>query len=397
MRKLWIFLLALSLCVPTLADEADLTRFEKVLEYLKDTSKAEPSTESLMVAAQTAIADREDKGLSVQTLLQQANDGGKLHKKVIAAVLESLNDPWARIYTPEEVAEVRGRLDGGRKGALGITVVKIEEPASYRIVGVSPQSPAEGHLVPGDTILEANGVQPQSAEFSDQIAGDAGKEVTLKILSENGQTRLETLTLSDFESQTAYLADPAIGLIRVTSFGDHTAQELAAALAELEGRPAIIDLRFNGGGYVNAAVASSDLFLGAGDNVVTTVSSKETVVHQASHPIEFTQPVCILVNSRTASAAEIFAAALHEHVGAYVVGDRTYGKGSVQRLVSLPGDWGLKYTTSLYQTPDGVFIDKIGITPDRAVEMPAHLTASAADTQLAAALTWTKQQPVAKR
>ncbi len=82
-------------------------------------------------------------------------------------------------------------------------------------------------------------------------------------------------------------------------------------------------------------------------------------------------------------------------MSAYVVGETTYGKGSVQRFVELPGQWAIKYTTSLYQTPDGVFIDKVGLKPDRAVDMRSSLMSSSLDTQLAEAKNWSKTAAVA--
>lgn len=397
MRKLWTLILALCLVAPTTADQADLTRFETVIEYLTENSKSQPSSESLMMVANSALTSSNSLPTKPRANLYEsliaAEDNGVFHKRILNAVLASLNDPWARIYTPEEVEQVRSRLSGGREGAMGVTVIQVDKPASFRIVGVSPGSPAEGKLQTGDSILSANGVMASDEGFRDVITGESGKPVSLQVVNETGQKRDVSLQLSDFESKTAFVVNQETGLIRITSFGANTAQELNEAMLQLEGRPAIIDLRFNGGGYITSAVDSSSLFLSRGEKIVTTVSPKSTEVHSAvDDKVEFRQPVCLLVNNRTASAAEIFTAALRTHVGAYVVGDKTYGKGSVQRLVSLPGNWALKYTTSLYQTPNGEFIDKVGIEPDRDIEMEPALTASSADTQLAEALNWSKHK-----
>ena len=397
MRKFWTLILALCLVAPTTADQADLTRFETVIKYLSENSRSQPSLDSLMRVANSVLDSPDNQFVEfrpdLQERLRAAEDNGVFHKEVLTAVLASLNDPWARIYTPEEVEQVRSRLSGGREGALGVTVIQVDKPASFRIVGVSPASPADGKLQTGDSILSANGVSASEEAFREVITGESGKAVSLRVLNEAGHERQVSLRLSDFESKTAFVVDREKGIIRVTSFGANTAKELNEAMLELDGRAAIIDLRFNGGGYITSAVDSSSLFLPTGEKIVTTVSPKSTEVHSAvDDKVEYRQPVCLLVNNRTASAAEIFTAALRTHVGAYVVGDKTYGKGSVQRLVSLPGNWALKYTTSLYQTPDGEFIDKVGIQPDRDIEMEPSLTASSADTQLAEALNWAKQK-----
>lgn len=396
MKKILVAAMALLLWLPGAADQADLSRFDAVVDYLVDSSRFQPSKESLLSTAQRALTG----STNVREALEAADDEGRLHRNLIEALLKSLNDPWARLYTPEEVDRLRERMSGDRKSAMGVIVVPSRAPVSYRVVGVSPNGPSEGKLFSGDSIVWANGVEALEEDFLDVLVGEAGQVNHLRVRSENGETREVRVTLGDFDAPTAYLDDKEKGIIKITSFGAETAAELKEAMTELEGRPAIIDLRFNGGGYVTAAVASSDLFLDRGVKIVTTVSPKKQEVHLAQDGVTFDQPVCLLVNGRTASAAEIFAAALRTNANAFLVGDTTYGKGSVQRLVSLPGNWAVKYTTSLYQTSDGLFIDKVGLKPDAEIDMELALTSSKDDIQLAQALVWAdkmKAEPVAKR
>ena len=395
MKKMFILVFAMWLCVPGAADQADLARFDSVVGYLVETARAQPTQESLLTTARGSLPQT---SMDLRDALRSADDRGELQATIIKALLKTLDDPWARLYTPDEVAALRERMSGDRKSSMGVVVVPQTAPICYRVVGVSPQSPAAGKLFPGDSIIWANGLDAKDEKFLDTIKGESGQVNRLKVRDEQGTVREVSVTLRDFDAPTAYVESKEKGIIRVTSCGPETADELKQAMAELDGKPAILDLRFNGGGYVTAAVASSDLFLHRGDKVVTTVSPKKKEVHIALHDVTYHQPVCILVNGRTASAAEIFTAALKINNKAYVVGDKTYGKGSVQRLVSLPGNWALKYTTSLYQTPDGVFIDKIGLHPDTEIDMELALSSSSKDKQLAAALAWAeKAGTLAKR
>ena len=385
MYRVRILVLVVLLGMPVLADQADLERFDTVIGYLTETSKSQPRSESLFSAAMSALPSSLG-ALELREALTSANDNGELQRKIITAVLKTLDDPWARLYDPEQVAKVRGRLQGDGKAAMGVTVLPLDD--GYRVVGVSPRSPAEGKLSPGDTIVSANGIAAGQDGFREATRGAVGETLQLKVVDENQTQRQVSITLADFDAPTAFVVDREKGHIRISSFGPQTAQELRQALDQLDGAPAIIDLRFNGGGYVTAAVDSSDLFLPSGATVVTTVSPKKTEVHVARENVSFRQPVCLLVNGRTASAAEIFVAALRSHTEAYVIGDKTYGKGSVQRLVSLPGNWALKYTTSLYKTPVGEYLDKVGLEPDKHIDMELTLASSSKDSQLAEAFAW---------
>jgi carboxyl-terminal processing protease len=387
MYRIGILIIVVLLGLPALADQGDLERFETVINYLEDSSKSQPERGLLLSVAESALSAPLGS-VDLSEALMTANDEGELQRKVITAVLETLDDPWARLYDPEQVSKVRGRLQGDAKAAMGVTVLPVESPKGYRVVGVSPGSPADGTLFTGDTVIWANGIEADDEAFREATRGVAGQRLHLKVVDELGTTREVSLTLADFDAPTAYLVDRDRGLIRISSFGPHTAKELRQAMRQLDGAPAIIDLRFNGGGYVTAAVECSDLFLPTGATVVTTVSPKKTEVHVARDDISFRQPVCLLVNGRTASAAEIFVAALRSYNEVYVVGDKTYGKGSVQRLVSLPGNWALKYTTSLYKTPAGEYLDKVGLEPDKHVEMELTLVSSSKDSQLAEAVAW---------
>ena len=394
LKKLIFICILLVLALPATADVGDAVRFERIVRYLTETSRAQPTEDSLLAAARRSLPELQAQSNRQDfiNLLRQADDGSKLQTELINNMLGSLNDPWAKLLTPEQALQMRQRLEGDRAAGMGIAIVRSKSPAYCAVIEVTPDGPADGLLKPGDKILKANGVDTNASAFPEEVSGPAGKQVELLVEHEDKTRTNVFLTLDRVEAKTAYISDMDNGVIRISSFGEDTPRELKEAVAQLEGRPIIIDLRHNGGGYVKAAVASADLFLKKGDKVVTTVARRQTKTYKAANAPFTTSPVCLLVNSKTASAAEIFTAALDTHANAHVIGKKTYGKGSVQRFVSLPGDWALKYTTALYQTPDGVFIDKIGLTPDQPIDTPTKYISSKNDLQLESALQWTQTQ-----
>jgi carboxyl-terminal processing protease len=398
-NKIWTLLVALYLVAPVAADPADLARFQKVITLLTERSRYHPTEFQLRESAEQALLEaRSGKNIpsDLELALLQAQDRSALQKKVIESMVKSLNDPWARFYTPEESARLRQKLSGEKKAGVGLHLAPRKEDGVYRVIGVDPNSPAWGQIQPGETVLAANGTPSGDPNFAEHLRGDKGEVLTLRVSGTSGVERDVALVRADYQSQTAYVLDGQRGLIRISSFGKNTAQELRSALQELDGKPAVIDLRFNGGGYLLAAVECADLFLPAQKRVVTVVDSDGEKVHQTDEPVAFQQPVCLLVNDKTASAAEIFTAALAIHTESHVIGDKTYGKGSVQRFVGLPGNWALKYTTSLYKTPDDVFIDKIGLQPDVDIDMDPSDILGPADTQLYAAMDWIHRARLAK-
>ena len=392
MKRAIFFALILMLYLPASADEMDLVRYRRVVRYLTETSRFSPTEESLYRASRAVLPRMgSEKPARIASTLLQARDNGELQAAMIRSMLESLDDPWARLYDPEQSRALRAELEGDSEVGLGLSVVRCPSPLSYSVIGVAPGSPAEGHFKPGDKVLALNGLTPQDPEFLKQLDGPKGDTIEFSVESDEGLRRIETLVFREYESQTAYLADHERGVIRIASFGEETPKQLRQALREIGDRPAIIDLRFNRGGYVSAAVAACDLFLEPEATIVTVVSRSGRKIHKAKHKPAFQAPVCLLVNRKTASAAEIFTAALDQFANAEVIGEKTFGKGSVQRLVGLPGDWALKYTTALYQTSSGEFIDKLGLMPDRYVTMRASLTFGKRDAQMAKALEWSKR------
>jgi len=394
-----IILATLLLITPALADKADLNRFERVISLLTERSRYQPSESALRGAAGDNLAEARagDSTLpeDLEEALSRAEDHGELQKRLINSMLESLDDPWARLYTPAESQKLRERMGGGRQASIGLALARRSSDKQFHVIGVEPSSPAWGKIKLGEVIVAANGLLYNDPKFRNQLRGKSGSQLTLRVASPTGVVRNVSLTRADYRSKTAYLVEDQPGVIRVSSFGKNTAAELKEALLQVGDHPVVIDLRYNGGGYLDAAVECADLFLPQGKKVVTVVDHRREIVHQTDETPLYERPISIIVNDKTASAAEIFTAALDSHTDSYVVGDKTFGKGSVQRFVGLPGEWALKYTVSLYKTPDDVFIDQIGIEPDLRVDMDSSFILGPSDSQLAAARHWLVEKSVA--
>ena len=187
-----------------------------------------------------------------------------------------------------------------------------------------------------------------------------------------------------------------IGYIKVSSFDDDCAKEFKQTYNELNKsnklKGLIIDLRNNGGGIVDEALDMVDLILDKDKIELISINKKgeEEIKKSKSNPV-INVPIVVLVNDNTASASEIFAAALKENGKATIVGEKTYGKGVIQELISLRDGSGIKVTIEEYLTPNRNKINKVGITPDKEVTLPDTVTSiynieKTEDTQLQEAI-----------
>jgi len=209
----------------------------------------------------------------------------------------------------------------------------------------------------------------------------------------DGKTREEfSIARAEVHAPTVYqkLLPNGIGYIAVGVFGEPTAEEFGAALRKLQhqnARAYVIDLRNNGGGYVNAAVAIAGHFIHSGP-IVSVAARSGTTQFDADANADEPRPVAVLVNHYSASASEITAGALQDSGVATLVGDRTYGKGVVQELTYNTDGSAMKVTTARYLTPRNRIIDGIGLLPDVSVKENAHARFGdpAGDAQLAAAI-----------
>jgi len=267
----------------------------------------------------------------------------------------------------------------GRYGGLGIRLAI--QPDYLQIVATEPAAP--GHragLRPGDRIVAVNAqriVQDNAETMAASLRGPPGSLVEL-LIERPGRSEPEQLAVAREVITRASLELEVLAggraLLTIDSFQQNTVSELDLALRELATLPAlsalILDLRGNPGGIVQAAVAAADRFLDEGLIVLADARNPADSLRYEARPGQLfgTLPVAILINSGTASAAEIMAAALADHGRARLFGETSWGKGSVQTIWPLSNGSGLRLTTAYYRTPAGRQIEGAGLVPHEAVE-----------------------------
>ncbi len=352
------------------------------------------------------------------TYLQRNVDTDALFHGAARGMLEALDDPYSRFMDPSGYKEFRDTLSGVFSG-VGI-LIELADGGPV-VVQPIPDTPAErASIRPGDRILAVDGRPTERMSLEEvvsRIRGPAGTKVTLT-LSRAGRKVDLTLTRARIVIQTvrgerfleeadrAALRAAGVAYLRVVSFDEPTARDFGAALdGVLRGgaRGLLLDLRTNGGGLLDTAVTIADRFIPAGEAIVHTVDRDgRRRTERASRGPKVEVPVVVLVNEFTASASEIVTGALRDHEVARVVGVRTFGKGVIQRILSLPGGTGATLTSGRYLTPDGHDIHGKGIAPDVTAggklegRSDAEIRRIEA-AQLASALTVLKQQIAQRR
>ena len=326
----------------------------------------------------------------------------------ISGMVASLGDPYTVYLPPKENTEYKEDLNGSFEG-IGAQLGAKDD----KIVVVSPlkDHPAEKAGVrAGDWIQKVNGEEtfgwsvPQAVT---KIRGAKGTKVTLTLAREGNPKPFDVVIVRDAiliksvefavkeASGSACLKGncPNIGYIKLIRFGDHTNDEWDAAVRDLRGKMAsspplkgvVLDLRNNPGGYLQSAIYIASEFIRSGTVVAQENSdgTKETYsVTRVGSLLDV--PLVVLTNKGSASAAEIVAGALKDNARGRLVGETTFGKGSIQTPQDLPGGAGLHITTARWILPKGDWIDKKGIKPDLEVKTPE--ATDAADLQLEQAL-----------
>ncbi len=339
----------------------------------------------------------------------------RLAAAVLEAAVSSLRDPHSSYLGPAAYAALRGAA-AGRYSGVGIAVV--QDAAGYpvvdRVVAGSPAALAAPRgappgrapgLRPGDRLLSVNGrsiVGTDGATVRALLAGPAGTEVTLRILrpARARPAAAEQLTFTMVRrvltvSALTWRALPGgVGDIAIAAFNARTPLEMASAVRALRARHVtgmVIDLRDDPGGLVSAAEQVARYLLPGGVVAYLQPRSGVRVPLPVPRPLlPLGVPYVVLVNGYSASAAELLAAAVQDDRAAPLVGERTFGKGSVQQIFPLPGGGALKLTVAHYITPGGRDVDAVGVRPDVEVAFPratpARLGHLATDPQLAAAV-----------
>ncbi|MCS6947150.1 MAG: S41 family peptidase [Steroidobacteraceae bacterium] len=304
-------------------------------------------------------------------------DDRTLMQHAIRGMLAGL-DPYSAYLDREEYDEIRAAANGSYAGvgievsahARGIVVVST--------LGGSPAARAD--LRPGDLIvgIDRRPVHGDVEAALDRLRGKPGSTLTLAI-QRSGVDRPIELTvqraLIEVSNVAATLIEPGFAYLRIASFSNRTAAEVAAALARYRNgrqplRGVVLDLRNNPGGVLEAAVEVADLFLHDGVIVSAQGRAAGAQFRMVARPGDLLPgvPIVVLINGASASAAEILAAALHDHGRAALVGRRTFGKGLVQTVIPLSDGRALKLTTSRYFRAGGAPIHDRGVEPDLRID-----------------------------
>jgi carboxyl-terminal processing protease len=317
--------------------------------------------------------------------------------QTIAGELAALHDPYSVLFRPTAFKQFVGFLDGKPAAGIGAELDVDPQTHAVRVVDVFPDAPAEAAGVrAGDVITSIDGRPPPlttPGAVAAALRGAPGSTVRLGLTRDD--VALDPVPvvrrIVTPPDVTGRAVQAGIGYVRLRSFGAQSSQQLDAVLSKLRAarvRAYVVDLRANGGGYRDAAIAVASHFVRG--TIVTTqerTGRPTPFVAKAGTPT-LGAPLALLVDGDTASAAEIVAGAVQDDKAGTVIGTRTFGKGLVQETFALPDGGAIKLTTARYLTPAGRDIDRIGITPDVVVPQraDAHPGEPGRDDQLDRAL-----------
>jgi carboxyl-terminal processing protease len=304
-----------------------------------------------------------------------------MFEKAARGLIKNLKDPYAELYSPEEIASFQRNTLRNNYGGLGMQIEQQED--QIVVARVFPNTPAEaGGVLPGDHIISVDTVVVTGMrldQVSGRLVGQPGTFVDVVFqrasVAQPIKGRFKRAVIRVPAVPYAITLQDGVGYIPLQSFNESAADNVSRALLELKRKGArsyVLDLRGNGGGSLDQALEISDLFLKPGQEIVVVRHrGRDPEIAAASRPsIVDSMPIVVLVDGATASASEIVAGSLQDHDRGLVVGTTSFGKGLVQTLFPLEGGWFVKLTTGKWYTPSGRSIqaehDRLG--DDRFVE-----------------------------
>ncbi len=320
----------------------------------------------------------------------------------IDAMARATNDRYTQFFTPAEYRSFSEALDPQRIGGIGVMITPDAESGFVRVSYVLPGTPAErAGVLNGDIITAVNGTTTKGLNIdgvSGLLRGKAGTVVSVT-LRRSTASSVVSITRDNVQPPTVIfkMLPNDIAYVWVIAFGRSTPNEFDTAIGRLFSQGAkalVLDLRNDGGGYVNSALDISSRFIA--NKALLTVEERgrrATTIDSDGNP-SVTLPVTVLVNQYTASASEITAGALQDDGIATLVGSRTFGKGVMQTLTPLPDGAAIKITTAHYLTPNHRDINLRGIDPDLRVDenKDARFGEIASDAQLRAAIAFLQKK-----
>jgi carboxyl-terminal processing protease len=370
---------------------------QALTHFLKDRKVAAPD-----VPHRTATGDRShDLSILESTLTTVQHRYASLAPRdlftqvALSGMLGGLGDPYTTYLSPQEINGLDEQLHGGDFAGIGVYIVQDKKSGAILVDPIDGNPAIRAGVRPGDIITAVDGRSTLGMKIDAverEIRGPAGTVVHLTVRRAKAPSPkvLAVVRAQIHVPSVRAKIEDGIDYVRLADFGSNSAQEVRNAFLEGKRRNVkgyILDLRYNGGGLLDAAVDISSLFIPQGTIVSTIDREGVRDVRSASGDALGIRPLVILVNRYTASASEITAGAVQDYGVGTILGETTFGKGVVQSLYTLPDKGALKITTARYVTPKGRDIQHKGIVPDVVVTQRVDLPIldTPADKQLNAA------------
>jgi carboxyl-terminal processing protease len=337
-----------------------------------------------------------------QKYIDKPVDQQKILYGAVAGAVNAVGDPYTSFFTPEQLTNFQTQL-AGSFGGIGAEVG--EKDGNVVIIAPLDGTPAKAAgILAGDTIVAVDGKSTAGWSVDqavDAIRGPKGTQVTIQIVR-GGQDKPLTFKITRdtivvksvkwaYKTITANGQNKTVAVITISEFGDDTTSLVNQAVNDILTHNVsgiIVDLRNNPGGYLQSAVDVASDWVKQGDLVVSEAHSDGTSITYKGegNPRLAAIKTIVMINGGSASAAEILSGALHDHGFAQLLGEKSFGKGSVQELVNLPGGSAVKVTIAKWITPNGVNLNHNGLTPDISVALTPDNANAGKDPQMDAAL-----------
>ena len=356
----------------------DRTGFLSNMRELKEISDIMDVIQDSYVENANAHKNKEEKNKKTPQAAQKSTKVTKksLMQGALKGMLESLDDPHSVYFTSEELRSFQEDIKGKYVGVGMVIQKKVGEPLT--VVSPIEDGPAyKAGIKPKDQIVEIDGESTYnltSEEASKRLKGKANTSVKVKVYREaNKLTKVFELKRENIELKyvKSKMLEGGIGYLRLTQFGDNVYPDMKKALEGLQAKgmkALILDLRSNPGGELGQSIKIASMFIEKGKIVSTRQKKGEETVYSREGKYFGNFPMVVLINGGSASASEIVSGALKDYKRATLIGEKSFGKGSVQTLLPLPDGDGIKITIAKYYTPNGISIDGTGIEPDKKVE-----------------------------
>ena len=376
-----------------------LTLSMTTLSFAQEAQKKDETDEPTVQEKEAAEIQKQQEAVEKQTeedTYRQLNLFGDVFERVRSQYVEPVTDetlvenavqgmlanldPHSSYLDEDDFADMQVQTRG-EFGGLGIEVSM--DNGFVKVVSPIDETPAyNAGIQAGDYITHLDGEPVMGLSLSeavDKMRGKVGEPIIITVVREGAEEPMEIEIIRDvikIQSVKSRIEQDDIGYVRITVFNQNTGPGLKKAIAKLKKESDdnllgyVLDLRNNPGGLLDQAIEVSDAFLDKGEIVSTRGRTKRDTKRDNSTPGDLAEgkPVVVLINGGSASASEIVAGALQDHRRGLVIGTTSFGKGSVQTIIPLPGHGAMRLTTARYYTPSGRSIQAEGIEPDIIIE-----------------------------